>query len=62
MGKVVGIVYWAISTHLIHKAGLRLKDGATGGMTLTQRFSSALSLNIHFYNLLQGGVYGYRNN
>ena len=27
MGKVLGIVYRAISTHLIHKAGLQLKDG-----------------------------------
>jgi len=33
MGKVLGIVYRAISTHLIHKAGLQLKDGATGAVT-----------------------------
>ena len=26
MGKVLGIVYRAISTHLIHKAGFSLKD------------------------------------
>ena len=30
MGKVLGIVYRAISTHLIHKAGYQLKDGSTG--------------------------------
>lgn len=30
MGKVLGIVYRAISTHLIHKAGFSLKEGATG--------------------------------
>jgi hypothetical protein len=45
MGKVLGIVYRAISTHLIHKAGLQLKNGATGAVTLIQRFGSALNLN-----------------
>ena len=35
----------AISTHLIHKAGYRLQDGATGAVTLIQRFGSALNLN-----------------
>ena len=38
MGKVLGIIYRAISTHLIHKAGYRLEDGATGAVTLIQRF------------------------
>jgi len=33
MGKVLGIVYRAISTHLIHKAGFQLKQGATGAVT-----------------------------
>jgi hypothetical protein len=46
MGKILGIVYRAISTHLIHKAGYQLKDGATGAVTLIQRFGSALNLNI----------------
>ena len=45
MGKVLGIVYRAISTHLIHKAGYQLKDGSTGAVTLIQRFGSALNLN-----------------
>ncbi len=45
MGKVLGIIYRAISTYLIHKAGLQLKDGATGAVTLIQRFGSALNLN-----------------
>ena len=45
MGKVLGIIYRAISTHLIHKAGYRLQDGATGAVTLIQRFGSALNLN-----------------
>jgi len=44
MGKVLGIVYRAISTHLIHKAGYSLKDGATGAVTLIQRFGSALNI------------------
>ena len=32
--------------HLLHKAGYRLKDGATGAVTLIQRFGSALNLNM----------------
>ena len=61
MGKVLGIVYRAISTHLIHKAGYQLKDGATGAVTLIQRFGSALNLNIHFHILFLDGVYVYRD-
>jgi hypothetical protein len=44
MAKVLRIVYRAISTHLIHKAGYSLKEGATGAVTLIQRFGSALNL------------------
>ena len=62
MGKVLGIVYPAISTHLIQKAGFSLKDGATGAVTLIQRFGSALNLNIHFHVLFLDGVYVYRDN
>ena len=51
-----------ISTHLLHKAGYRLKDGATGAVTLIQRFGSALNLNIHFHILFLDGVYVYRDN
>ena len=40
MAKVLGIVYRAISTHLTHKAGLKRKEGATGAVTLIQRFGS----------------------
>jgi len=61
MGKVLGIVYRAISTHLIHKAGFSIKDGATGAVTLIQRFGSALNLNIHFHILFLDGVYVYRD-
>tara|TARA_B110000305_G_scaffold209670_1_gene242813 strand:- start:60 stop:1361 length:1302 start_codon:yes stop_codon:yes gene_type:complete len=62
MGKVLGIVYRAISTHLIHKSELSLKEGATGAVTLIQRFGSALNLNIHFHILFLDGVYVHRDN
>ena len=62
MGKVLSIVYRAISTHLLHEAGYRRKDGATGAVTLIQRFGSALNLNIHFHILFLDGVYVYRAN
>ena len=62
MGKVLGIVYRAIPTHLTHKAGFSLKDGATGAVTPIQRFGSALNLNIHFHILFLDGVYVYRDN
>jgi len=39
------------------------KDGATGAVTLIQRFGSALNLeNIHFHVLFIDGVYVYRGN
>jgi hypothetical protein len=59
---VLGIVYRAISTHLSRKAGLKRKEGATGEVTLIQRFGSALNLNIHFHILFLDGVYVYRDN
>ena len=67
MGKVLRIVYRAISTHLLHKAGLKLNDGATGAVTLIQRFGwhgipAALNLNIRFHILFLDGVYVYRDN
>ena len=43
---VLGIIYRAIATRLVHKAGLQVKDGATGAVTLIQRFGSALNLNM----------------
>jgi hypothetical protein len=52
-----GIVHRVISSHLIHKAGYSLKEGATGAVTLIQRFGSALNLNIHFHILFLDGVY-----
>ena len=47
MGKVLGIVYRVIVTHLVKKAGLTHKTARTGAVTLIQRFGSALNLNIH---------------
>jgi len=42
---VLGIVYRAIETHLIHKAGLTRAAAHTGAVTLIQCFGSALNLN-----------------
>jgi len=46
MTGVLGIVYRAISTQLIHKAGLKKPAAQTGAVTLIQHFGSALNLNI----------------
>ncbi len=67
MGKVLGIVCRAIATQLLHKAGLKRKDGAIGAVTLIQRFGwygipAALNLNIHFHILFLDGVYESRDN
>jgi hypothetical protein len=55
--QVLGIVYRAISGHLIRKAGLTRASAATGAVTLIQRFGSALNLNVHFHMLVLDGVY-----
>ncbi len=57
MGEVLGIVYRAIATHLIKKAGYTKTTAHTGAVTLIQRFGSALNLNIHFHMLFLDGVY-----
>ena len=57
MGKVLGIVYRAIATHLRRKAGYTKATAQTGAVTLIQRFGSALNLNIHFHMLFPDGVY-----
>ena len=44
-GQVLGIVYRAISMHLVKKAGYSQKTARTGAVTLIQRFGSALNLN-----------------
>ena len=43
MGRVLGIVYRCIATHLIKKAGFSCKTAQTGAVTLIQRFGSALT-------------------
>jgi hypothetical protein len=57
MGRVLGIVYRAISAHLIRKAEFTRKSAQTGAVTLIQRFGGALNLNVHFYMLFLEGVY-----
>jgi ribosomal protein S27E len=55
--RVLGAVYRTISRHLIGKAGLTRATGATGAVTLVQRFGSALNLNVHFHMLFLDGAY-----
>ena len=57
MGQVLGIVYRAISSHLIRKSGFTRKTAQTGAVTLIQRFGSTLNLNVHFHMLFLDGVY-----
>jgi hypothetical protein len=57
MGRVLGIVYRCIATHLNKKAGFSCTTARTGAVTLIQRFGSALNLNIHFHMLFLDGVY-----
>ena len=56
-GRVLGIVYRAIATHLVKKAGCSQDTARTGAVTFIQRFGSALNLNIHFHMLFPDGVY-----
>jgi hypothetical protein len=51
MGRVLGIVYRVIATHLIKKAGHDHATARTGAVTLIQRFGSALNLNIHCWGI-----------
>lgn len=57
MGRVLGIVYRAIATHLIRSAGFSRDHAQTGAVTLIQRFGSAVNLNVHFHMLFLDGVY-----
>ncbi len=71
-GKVLGIVYRAIATHLTRKAGFTKATARTGAVTLIQCFSDALNAHIpqgtlswccasihlvHFHMLFLDGVY-----
>jgi len=57
MGRVLGIVYRAIATHLRRKAGYTRATAQAGAVTLIQNFGGALNLNIHFHMLFLDGVY-----
>src|SRR5210317_203414 len=57
MGKVLGIVYRAIATHLTRKAGYTKATARIGAVTLIQCFGGALNLNIHYHLLFLDGVY-----
>ncbi len=57
MGKVLGIVYRAIATHISKKAGHTKTTAHTGAVTLIQRFGGAINLNVHFHMLFLDGVY-----
>ena len=57
MGRVLGIVYRVIETHLIRSAGFTRDSAHAGAVTLIQRFGSALNLNVHFHMLFLDGVY-----
>ena len=55
--QVLGIVYRTISAYVLGKARLTRMAGATGAVTLIQRFGSALNLNVHFHMLMLDGAY-----
>jgi ribosomal protein S27E len=55
--QVLAIVYRTLSGHILKKARLTRASGATGAVTLVQRFGSALNLNIHFHLLVLDGAY-----
>jgi ribosomal protein S27E len=57
MGRVLGIVYRAIATHLARKAGYTKATARTGAVTLIQCFGGALNAHIHFHMLFLDGVY-----
>jgi ribosomal protein S27E len=62
LARVLGIVIRALSTFLVHRAGLRVGSGAkTGVVTLIQRFGSALNLNVHLHLLALDGAYSFEH-
>lgn len=54
---VLGIVYRTISAYVLKKARFTRGTGATGAVTLIQRFGSALNLNIHFHMIVLDGAF-----
>jgi hypothetical protein len=61
MGKVLGIVYRTLATHITKKAGYNKQKAQTAAVSLIQQFGSALNLNIHFHMLYLEGVYAEDN-
>ncbi len=54
MGKVLSIVYRAIATHLIRKAGYTKATAKTGAVTLIQCFGGTLNLNYSLPYVISG--------
>jgi hypothetical protein len=54
---MMGAVYRTISGYLLKSADLTRTTGATGAVTLIQRFGLALNLNAHFHMIFLDGVY-----
>ena len=57
--QMLGIVYRAISGHIIRRAGFSWTSAEAGAVTLIQRSGSALNLNVHFHMLFLDGVYAH---
>ena len=57
MGKVLGIIYRTIATHLIRNGRLHKKHGTNRRSDPDTALRGALNLNIHFHMLLLDGVY-----
>jgi hypothetical protein len=55
--RVLAVVTRALSTALAHRAGIRASDAETGLVTFSQRFGSALNLNVHLHILALDGAY-----
>jgi len=57
LSPVLKVIHRALSTLVIHQAGLTHAQAQTGAVTLIQRFGSAANLNIHLHCLMPDGVY-----
>jgi len=55
--SVLQVIHRALTTSVIHQAGLTHAQAQTGAVTLIQRFGSAANLNIHLHGLMLDGVY-----
>ena len=54
---ILQVIHRALSTFVIHQAGLTHAQAQTGAVTLIQRFGSAANLNIHLHCLMLDTVY-----